>query len=406
MNQSKINSTTAVAGALFLMFIILGLPSGLLGVAWPSMRDSFGLTNEAVGAILFLGTSGHIIASFFSGRVVNQWGIYPTLVGSTLLALTGLTLISLTPSWWLLVASYGLWGIAGGLIDTSANVFVARYYNARMMNWMHANFGLGATFGPLLLGVVVWFTFDWRAAYGLIALLAFVLVLILLLLRSIWPRRQRTTQTVLASTGVASVVTMTEEEERDTAVSLRESLRVPAVLLGMAIFFIYGGVELTAGQWSFTLFTEGRGATPEVAGLWVTAYWAVFTLGRVLVGFVAERLGGWRILNGAMIGALVGMALYALNLNLFTSYLGLVILGFAIAPIFPTLITLTPHYVGEKHTANATGFQVGITGLGVAVLPSFAGVLAERVSLEAIGPFLFLQGVVMTGLYAWLRWRQ
>ncbi len=379
------------------MFIIIGLPSGLLSVAWPSIRDSFGLTNEAIGAILALGTTGHVIASFISGRVVTRWGIYPTLVGSTLLSLTAMSLISLTPSWFILVASYSLWGIAGGLIDTSANVFVARYYSARMMNWMHANFGLGATFGPLLFGLVVTFGFGWRAAYGLIAVSILFLVLALLLLRPVWPRRA--TRTVTSSTGVVSVIAI----EENTAVSLRESLRVPAVLLGMAIFFVYGGVELTAGQWSFTIFTESRGAPADTAGLWVTAYWGIFTLGRVLVGFVADRLGGWRILNLSMMGGLFGMLLFWLNLTPLTSYLGLVIIGFAIAPIFPTLVTLTPRYVGEKHAANATGFQVGITGFGVAVLPSLAGVLAERVSLEAIGPFLFLQGVVMAGLYLWLQ---
>jgi fucose permease len=87
------------------------------------------------------------------------------------------------------------------------------------------------------------------------------------------------------------------------------------------------------------------------------------------------------------------------------SYLGLVLIGFGIAPIFPTLITLTPSYSGPDHAANAMGFQVGITGVGIAILPSLAGVLAERVDLEAIGPYLLAQGVVLALLYLWLRTR-
>ncbi|MCA9981923.1 MAG: MFS transporter, partial [Anaerolineales bacterium] len=282
-----------------------------------------------------------------------------------------------------------------GLIDSSANVFVARYYNARVMNWMHASFGLGATLGPLLVGLVVALGFSWRAAYGLIGVLVAVLLVVLLVLRPAWPRRKK------AGTSLASA----DDESEPFSANLLDSLRVTAVWLGMAIFFVYGGVEITAGQWSFTLFTEGRGANAEVAGLWVTAYWGVFTLGRVLVGIIADRVGALRVLDFAMLGALVGMALFWFNLSPLSSYLGLALLGFALAPIFPTLITLTPGYVGADHATNATGFQVGITGLGIAVLPWLAGVLSERISLEAIGPFLFLQGVVMTALYLWLRWR-
>ena len=396
-NLTRPTAPTAVAGALFFMFVVLGLPSGLLGVAWPDIRDTFGLTNEAVGALLAMGTTGHIIASFLSGRLVTRWGNYPVLVGSTLISGVVMTLVALAPSWVLLVAVYSLWGVAGGLIDSSANVFVARYYNARVMNWMHASFGLGATLGPLLVGLVVALGFSWRAAYGLIGVLVAALLMVLLVLRPAWPRRKKA--------AVGKTANPLDEESEPYSANLLDSLRVTAVWLGMAIFFVYGGVEITAGQWSFTLFTEGRGANAEVAGLWVTAYWGVFTLGRVLVGIIADRVGALRVLDFAMLGALVGMALFWFNLSPLSSYLGLALLGFALAPIFPTLITLTPGYVGADHATNATGFQVGITGLGIAVLPWLAGVLSERISLEAIGPFLFLQGVVMTALYLWLRWR-
>lgn len=390
---ARMATPTAVGGALFLMFIILGLPAGLLGVAWPGMRDTFGLTNEAVGALLGMSTAGHIVASFLSGRAVTRWGIYPVLVGSTLLSGIVMATVTFTPTWFLLVVVYSLWGISGGLIDSSANVFVARYYNARIMNWMHASFGLGATLGPLLVGGVVAQGFTWRAAYGVIGLLVIVLLVVLFALRPVWPRRVRPP---------VAVATATDEEAPD--MGLWASLRVPAVWLGMAIFFVYGGVEITAGQWSFTLFTEGRGAEAEIAGLWVTAYWGVFTFGRVFVGFIANRIGAMRVLDLAMGGALLGMIFFWFNLTPLSSYLGLALLGFALAPIFPTLITLTPDYVGRDHATNATGFQVGITGLGVALLPSLAGVLAERVSLEAIGPFLFMQGLAMTALYLYLRW--
>lgn len=41
-----------------LAFVSIGLPDGLLGVAWPSMRASFGRDLDALGAILLCTTAG------------------------------------------------------------------------------------------------------------------------------------------------------------------------------------------------------------------------------------------------------------------------------------------------------------------------------------------------------------
>ena len=40
----------------FIAFISLGLPDGLLGVAWPGIRDYFDLPVDALGIILICGT--------------------------------------------------------------------------------------------------------------------------------------------------------------------------------------------------------------------------------------------------------------------------------------------------------------------------------------------------------------
>jgi fucose permease len=96
-----------------------------------------------------------------------------------------------------------------------------------------------------------------------------------------------------------------------------------------------------------------------------------------------------------MVGALCGSVLIWTpavlpSLHLPISFLGLALLGFAIAPIFPLSISDTPHLVGREHAPNAIGFQVAAASLGIAILPGLAGVLAQRLSLEVIGPFLVL----------------
>jgi hypothetical protein len=45
------------------------------------------------------------------------------------------------------------------------------------------------------------------------------------------------------------------------------------------------------------------------------------------------------------------------------------------------------------------GFQVGAASLGGALIPGLAGVLADRFSLEIVGPFLLVAAIAMVALH-------
>lgn len=58
-----------------------------------------------------------------------------------------------------------------------------------------------------------------------------------------------------------------------------------------------------------------------------------------------------------------------------------------------------PNIVGREHASNAIGYVVGAAGVGVALLPTIAGILAERFTLEAIPPFILGLAIVLAVLY-------
>jgi fucose permease len=178
-----------------------------------------------------------------------------------------------------------------------------------------------------------------------------------------------------------------------------ETLRMPAVWLSIAVFFLYAGIELTAGQWSFSLFTESRGVSVATAGLWVGMYWGTFTAGRIVYGIIGNRLRVVTTLRASMIGAILASLLIWWNMSNILSFIGLAGLGFALAPVFPLLVTETPRRLGLHNAGNAIGFQVGAAGLGIAALPGFVGVLATWTGLEIVGPFLAAACTVTYVLY-------
>jgi MFS family permease len=59
----------------YLAFVSLGLPDTVIGVAWPSIRDRFGLSQAALGAALSVGVSGYALSSVLAGRLVGRLGV-------------------------------------------------------------------------------------------------------------------------------------------------------------------------------------------------------------------------------------------------------------------------------------------------------------------------------------------
>jgi hypothetical protein len=53
-------------------FVVLGLPDGMLGTAWPAMRHSFGEPVGVLGLILLVSTIGSVVVATFVGRLI-QW---------------------------------------------------------------------------------------------------------------------------------------------------------------------------------------------------------------------------------------------------------------------------------------------------------------------------------------------
>jgi fucose permease len=183
----------------------------------------------------------------------------------------------------------------------------------------------------------------------------------------------------------------------DEAKSVRavDTLKLPLVWMGVVLFFLFTGVENTTGQWSYSLLTEVRLVAPDVAAFWASAYWGSLTVGRILFGFVTDRLGIERSLRLAMLGTVAAAVLIWWDAVALFGFLGLALMGFAVSPLFPLSVSATPKRVGAKHAANAIGFQIALGGLGFSLWPSLAGVLAEQMGLEVIGPFLLLTSMAM-----------
>jgi fucose permease len=369
----------------FLGFIAIGLTAGILGVAWPSIRDTFEISLDAIGALLLPATAGALAISFSSGSLIKRAGLGPVLVvGFAVSALANLG-VALAPAWWVVVAVSLVGAMGTSAVVVGLNTFFAIGQSAKLMNWLQACFGLGATFSPILMTVLLDAGYSWRWSYALFFAFFMVLAGVVGLTLRQW-------QLMAPKSG------RSRGEAPDQAPS-GSTLRIPFVWLYILLFFVLTGTEGTAGQWPYTLFTEGRSIDPATAGLWVSIFWLSLTVGRVIFGFVVERVAATFLVRAAMAGVIVGSAFIWLNASAIASFLGFALVGFASAPLFPVLTSGTPGRLGQAHAANAIGFQLASARLGLAVIPALGGVLAESMGLEVIAPFLFFSAIAQFAIH-------
>lgn len=384
MNPSSQNRQLFVVAIAYFSFIVLGMPGAMLGVAWsPYMRETFDQPRDAVALVLFASTAGYFLASFVSGWLMARLPAASLLALSCTLGAIGVLGYAIAPSFTLLVLAGLFGGTGAGILDGGMNVYFAAHYGPRLMNWLHACFGIGSTLAPLMMDAILNSDTSWRIGPAIIGGMYLSLVVLFLLTRQSWPSLKMTHQS----------------EEPVQHANALSTLRMPIVWLGIILFMAYAGVELSAGQWSFSLFHEERGVSESAARFWVSLYWGSFTIGRIFFGAVINRVNTHILVQSCLGGAAIGMALLWWNPSDTVSFVGLVIYGFMLAPIFALMVTNTQERLGPSHAPNAIGFQVAAASIGAGGIPGLVGIIAEGSSLEIVPPFLFVLVIVMAAAY-------
>lgn len=374
----------------YLGFISIGLPDTLIGVAWPSVRETFGIRHSAIALIFFGASTSYVLSGIFAGRAVDRMGVGLLLAVSSGFVAVSMFGYAVAPVWGLFAVCSLVHGLGSGAIDAGLNYYVAHNFSVRHMNWLHACWSLGATIGPIIMTAAV-ARDQWRMGYGTVSAILLALAILFLLTRHLWARGDRSKE--IEPEGIRPVLepapaaVETIAEARDAPpprAGVREAIRHPVVRLHVAIFFFYAGLEATVGQWAFTLLTESRGVGAEAAGAWVTIYWGSIGVGRILFGTIAARMGVDRLLRLSTIAAAGGTILYAMGISGEVSAFALLLCGFGLASVFPNMMTRTPERLGSGLAAYAIGFQVSAATAGAATLPSLAGIMAETWGLEML----------------------
>jgi hypothetical protein len=142
---------------------------------------------------------------------------------------------------------------------------------------------------------------------------------------------------------------------------LFEPLNDPAVWLAAAVFFVYAPLEAFVSVWTTTYLTTS--SQPQKQSWWLAGFWTSLLLSRVLFGYLQHviqqftSLGtsgdGWFLVLSAALAAVV-LGNMAGTVRGDKAFWGLILLGFALGPLFPILVGILFQYKGVEAAPGTT----------------------------------------------------
>jgi fucose permease len=343
-------------------FVILGLPTGMLGIAWPSIRAELDAPLAGLGIVLAAMTVVMFGSSAVSGIVRQRFGTIALLLVPTVLSAGGLLLFTVAQTWPTIILAAAVLGAGLGLLDAAFNTEAALRRGIRFMAALHASWAVGATLGPALIGLVLVVAGSWRLGYA-VAAVAFVAFAI---------------ATYLVR---ADLVAAPESEDAPIATRGARGMAV----MGAALMFVYVGIELGAGQWSFTRLTADGALTDGLAGLAVFLYWAALATGRVALALLGTRVSAERLIDLSVAGTFASVLAFWILPPPIAALVALPSIGLSLSVFVPVLLYLIPRRVGRAAAPHVIGYLVAAGMIGGAALPAGIGLVLQSTGVSSLG---------------------
>jgi fucose permease len=342
-------------------FALTGVLQVVHGALLPSLAAHFGFTDSQSGLLLTL---------YFFGTAMGALLCRPNYGRSVAAGFLGVTCCCLgiaAAAQVFLFPLFLLMGLGVGVSCSSVSLFVGRNMASRCaatLTFLNFTWSIGALAAPLLAAAMLAWC-DYRAAYASLAVLTTLAAAVCLGLPA-----DRTEFGQSAPDRPESATT-------ERLFASRSDLRLLATFGLLA--FLEIGVENTAVAWLTTYSLRSSNAGFGASAAFSSLFWCGFLASRGVSSFLLLRVEPVRVLRAA-----VGLALAsALIIAVFPSgpapgqlrAAALFLLGTALGPIFPLLLSL--FFVRVRRTSD-TRWILAISGFGGSVLPWVTGWISTR----------------------------
>ena len=358
---------------IYLSFISLGLPDGLLGAAWPTIYPELGVPVSYAGILFAIISGGTVVSSLLSDRLTYHLGTARVTAISVCMTAAALFGFASSDASWMLCLWAIPYGLGAGSVDASLNNYVALHYTSRHMSWLHCMWGVGATVGPYIMGAVLSGGGHWSGGYRTVGFLQLALTVVLLLSLPLWKGRPRT-----------------EEGAAAEPLPLRAVITIPGAKQIMVTFFCYCALEQSTALWASSYLALYKGVPADTAAFFASMFFIGITAGRALNGFLTMKFHDTQLIRMGQTVILTGICAMLLPLGNGIALAGLILIGLGCAPIYPCVIHSTPEHFGVGHSQALIGVQMASAYIGNCLMPPLFGLIASHIHVALLPVYLLL----------------
>ena len=367
---------------IYLIFISLGLPDSLLGSGWPKMQMVFGVPSSWAGYVSMTISFMTIISALLSPRMIRRFHTKWIVVVSIFLTVLGLLGFSICSQYWMLFLFAIPYGLGAGSIDASVNHYVANHYSSSVMNFLHCFYGVGAVISPAIMALALKLA-RWNEGYRWTSFIQAGILIVVILSLPLWKRNE----------------TKDEEDMSDSA-GIRETLKVPGVLLTLIAFFSYCAGEATCFLWTPSYFAGTKpGLSDETIAAFGSLIFGGLMLGRLISGLISNRLGDRLLIRAGIAVELLGILMVSIPAeNYLPAAIGFVVIGTGMGPVYPAIQHMAPANFGVRYSAAVIGLQMASAYIGSTFMPMVFGHLQQAVGIGIMPLYLLVFALMNIGL--------
>ena len=353
--------------------------AGLCFASWTSriatIQQKMGLSEAALGAVLFSLPVGLMCSLPFSGWVITKIGSKRLLISSILLYVIALTGLGLAQNTFQLVICLACYGFLGNAVNISVNtqaIAAERLYDKPIMASFHGLWSIGGFAGGAIGALMIARRIDPFHHY--------LLTLTVLIIGVIIVSRY------LNDDYHAS------KNDIPTPMSLRErlNLMLPLLTLG-TIAFCSMICEGAMFDWSTVYFKKIVAAPIALQGLGFTAFMFTMAGGRFIADFFVHRFGLKHTLQVSGLLTATGLLVAVIFPHIYTAMAGFMLVGAGVSSIVPMVYSAS----GKSKTmspgvALAAVSTIGFVGFLIG--PPIIGFIAGLATLRASFVFIAFMG--------------
>lgn len=355
---------------IYLAFISLGLPDSMLGASWPTIYEEMGLPISYMGIVTMVIATGTVLSALMTDRVVARLGTRLVTAISVLMTAAALFGFSVATEFWQICLLGIPYGLGAGAIDAALNNYVALHYNSKHMSWLHCFWGVGTIISPYIMSYALTHG-SWSDGYRSVSFIQLGIAAV-----------------IFASLPLWKVNTQKNGEETTvTPIGIGQAVKIKGVVPVLIGFMSYCAAESTAMLWASSYFEGMFSVSKDEAAMLGSLFFIGITGGRALAGFISDRVGDERMIGLGGIIALIGTAMTALPIKE-VAIVGFVIIGIGCAPIYPSIIHMTPVRFGKERSQSIIGIQMASAYLGATFTPPIFGLIANHIHIGLMPLYL------------------